>query len=69
MLESQMEKKMENEMETGIYRGLKGLGFPKIRGTILGVPIIVRVIVFWGSILRSPYLGKLPYRSQPPGRH
>ena len=35
--------------------------FPKIRGTIfiLGVPII-RTIVFWGSILGSPYLGKLP---------
>ena len=39
-----MEKKMENEMETG---GLEGLGFPKIRGTFLGVPII-RAIVFWG---------------------
>ena len=42
-----MEKKMENEMETGIYRGLQGLGFPKIRGSIWGVPI-VRTIVFWG---------------------
>ena len=37
---------MENEMETG-GRGLWGLGFPKIRGTFLGVPII-RTIVFWG---------------------
>ena len=33
--------------------------FPKIRGTFLGVPII-RTIVFLGSILGSPYLGKLP---------
>ena len=30
-------------METTIW----GLGFPKIRGTILGVPII-RTIVYWG---------------------
>ena len=34
--------------------------FPKIRGTFLGVPII-RIIVYWGSILGSPYFGKLPY--------
>ena len=33
---------------------------PKIRGTFLGVPII-RTILFWGSILGSPYLGKLPF--------
>ena len=33
-------------------------GFPKIRGTILGVPII-RTIVFWG-ILGSHYFGKPP---------
>ena len=32
------------------------MGFPKIRGTILGVPI-VRTIVYWGSILGSPILG------------
>ena len=36
------------------------MGVPKIRGTILGVPII-RAIVFGGSILGFPYLGKLPY--------
>ena len=35
------------------------MGFPKIKGTFLGVPII-RFIVFWGSILGFPYLGKLP---------
>ena len=33
--------------------------FPKIRGTFLGVPTI-RIIVYWGSILGSPYFGKLP---------
>ena len=35
-------------------------GFPKIRGTCLGVPMI-RITVFWGSILGFPYFGKLPY--------
>ena len=35
--------------------------FPKIRGTILGVPIR-RTIVFL-SILGSPYFGKLPYEA------
>ena len=33
-------------------------GFPKIGGTILGVPLI-RIIVL-GSIVGSPYFGKLP---------
>ena len=45
------------------YRAITGgyiWGFPKIRGTILGVPII-RTIVFWGSILGSPHFEKLPY--------
>ena len=32
-------------------------GLPKIRGTILGVPII-RTIVFGGFILGPPFLGK-----------
>ena len=35
--------------------------FPKIGGTILRVPII-RIVVFGGSILGSPYFGKLPFR-------
>ena len=35
-------------------------GFPKIRGTILGVPID-RVIILLGSILGSPFSGKLPF--------
>ena len=34
--------------------------FPKLRGTILGVPIR-RTIVFGGPMLGSPYLGKLLY--------
>ena len=42
---------MEKNMEATIY----GLGFPKIRGTFLGVPII-SFVVFWGT----PYFGKLP---------
>ena len=33
IMENQMEKKMENEMETG-GRGLWGLGFPRIRDTV-----------------------------------
>ena len=34
-------------------------GFPKIRGTFLGVPII-RTMVFWGLYWGSTYFGKLP---------
>ena len=34
-------------------------GFPRIRGTILGVPII-RTIIFLGLILGSHYFGNLP---------
>ena len=34
-------------------------GFPKSRGTILGVPIIRNYSIL-GSILGSPYFGKLP---------
>ena len=36
-----------------------GLGFPKIRGTFVGVPII-RIRVFGGCILGSPVFGKIP---------
>ena len=37
-------------------------GFPKIRGTILGFPIIKdKDYSIWGSILGSPHFGKLPY--------
>ena len=36
-------------------------GFPKIRGTLLGVPYNKDYSIL-GSILGSPYLGKLPCR-------
>ena len=39
-------------------------GCPKITGTFLEVPVI-RIIVFWGSMLGFPYLGKLPNSHQP----
>ena len=51
-----MEKKMENEMETGII-----WGFPEIRSTLLGGPYNKDYSIL-GSILGSPYLGKLPYK-------
>ena len=31
------------------------IGVPKMLGILLGVPKM-RIIVFWGSTLRSPYL-------------
>ena len=39
-------------------------GFPNIRGTFLGVPIL-RIIIFWGSILGAPYFGKQPFGWNP----
>ena len=42
-------------MKTSIW------GFPEIRVTLLGVPIIRIVFCIFGSILGSPYLGKLTY--------
>ena len=43
-----MEKKMENEMETGIIWGdYKDWGFPKLGVPFLGV-LIIRTIVYWG---------------------
>ena len=36
-------------------------GFPKIRGTFLGVPIINTDDSILGCILGSPYSGKLPH--------
>ena len=41
-------------------------GFPKIRGTILGVPIR-RTIVFWGLYWGPPYFEKVPYCAGPAG--
>ena len=43
IMENRMEKMMDKE--NGNW-GLQRLGFPKIRGTLLGVPII-RTIVYW----------------------
>ena len=40
-------------------------GFPKIRGNLLGVPII-RTTVFWGLYWGSPYFGRLPYYPRDP---
>ena len=40
-------------------------GFPKIRGTLLGVLIIRINYSIWGSILGFPHFGKLPYDSFP----
>ena len=54
-----MEKKMENEMETGIIRGIMGIRVSQNWGTILKVPII-RTRIFLGSILGFPCFGKLP---------
>ena len=39
---------------------LRDCGFPKVRGTFLGAPIM-RPIVF-GGLLGSPHFGKLPFR-------
>ena len=36
------------------------MGFPKIRGTLSGAPI-VRILIYWG-LLGSPYLGKLAHQ-------
>ena len=49
-------------VEPGIHlwTAIEIWGFPKIRGTLLGVPII-RTIVFWGLYWGPPYFGKLPY--------
>ena len=49
------------EQTTGSFPVLVIWGFPKIRGTFLVGPLL-RMIVFWGTILRSPYFGKLPFR-------
>ena len=57
IMENQMEKKMENEMETGFIYGIMGIwGFPKLGGCHIGVPII-RTIVYWGLFWGPPILG------------
>ena len=71
-----MEKKMETTI-MGLYRDYRVyigviLGYiwvvPKIRGTYLRVPIIRKDYSILGSILGSPYLGKLPYVMEQPVR-
>ena len=42
-------------------------GFPKIRGTILGVPII-RTIIFWGLYWGPIILGNYHFAILRPGR-
>ena len=56
VLSPRVESEMAKSTETGII-----WGFPKIRGTISGVPIrriIVLLGLYWGSF----HFGKLPYR-------
>ena len=43
-----------------IYIYIYIYGFPEIKGTISGLPII-RARVFWGPYKGPPYFGKLPY--------
>ena len=60
-----MEKKMENEMETGFIYGIIGIwGFPKLGGEgrgggyHIGVPIIRTIIylgLFWGPHILGNY--------------
>ena len=54
-----MEKIMENDTQTGCYRGT--WGFPEIKGTFWGDPCSKDSSIL-GSILGSPYVGKLPHR-------
>ena len=46
-------------VETDCSVGKPKWGFPKIRGTLLRVPII-RIIVFWGLYWGPLIFGKLP---------
>ena len=45
-----MEKKMDNELETGFCSGLEALGFPKIRSPSWG-PYTRGHVLGWGSML------------------
>ena len=53
-----MEKKMENEMETGIIQGIRGIGVSQNYGYHFGGPIDKDYSIL-RSILGSPYFGKL----------
>ena len=50
--------KISNRLAAGSQRP-EACSTKNCRGTILGVPII-RIIVYWGLFLGSPYFGKLP---------
>ena len=59
IMENQMEKNMENEMETLLYRGLQG--FPKL-GYLCVVPITRNIIfwgLYWGPIILGNYRIKI----------
>ena len=57
LINVQAELYRDNVKGNGVdYLGFRGLGFPKIRGTILRVPII-RTIVYWGLYWGPPILG------------
>ena len=49
---------LRRDSSQGEQSGFLMWGFPKIMGTFLGVPIMEYSIL--GSILGSPYFGKLP---------
>ena len=63
-----MEKKLENYMETRIVGVHRVSGFPTIRGSLCGVPVI-RINVFWGLYRGPPIYGNyyIParYRNTP----
>ena len=55
-----MGKKMENEMETGFIQGIIGIRVSQNWGYHSGGPNSKDYSIL-GSILGSPYFGKLPY--------
>ena len=55
-----MEKKMENEMETGFIWEIIGIRVSQKQGYLFGDPHNKDHSIL-GSILGSPYLGKVPY--------
>ena len=59
-----MEKNMENDMETGIMQGIIGIRVSKNYGYHFGGPHNKDYSIL-GSILGSPYFGKLPIVCRP----
>ena len=61
-MENQMEKKLENEMEVGGIKGIMGIrGFPNYGYLFEFRGPNSKDCDILGSILGSPYFGKLPY--------